>query len=87
MKTKALVLAALLTAGITSTVIAKSNHTNNEVMSKLPDGTYVVNTTTLAKDVRGFQQGKAGLAPEMERHEDSQGLHPNSGWRYRCHLL
>lgn len=55
MKTKALVLAALLTAGITSTVIAKSNHTNNEVMSKLPDGTYVINTTTLAKDVRGFR--------------------------------
>lgn len=56
MKTKALILVALLTAGITSSVIAKSNHSNNsEVMTKLPDGTYVVNTTTLAKDVRGFR--------------------------------
>lgn len=55
MKTKALILAALLTAGTTSSVIAKSNLTNDEVMTKLPDGTYVVNTTTLAKDVRGFR--------------------------------
>ena len=55
MKTKALILAALLTAGITSSMIAKTVHTNNEVMTKLPDGTYVVNTTTLAKDVRGFR--------------------------------
>ena len=55
MKTKAWGLAVLLTAGITSSVIAKTGHANNEVMSKLPDGTYVVNTTTLAKDVRGFR--------------------------------
>lgn len=55
MKTKALILAALLTIGMTNCVMAKSNHTNSEVMTKLPDGTYVVNTTTLAKDVRGFR--------------------------------
>ena len=55
MKTKAWGLAVLLTAGITSSVIAKTGHVNNEVMSKLSDGTYVVNTTTLAKDVRGFR--------------------------------
>ena len=55
MKTKAWGLAVLLTAGITSSVIAKTGHANNEAMSKLPDGTYVVNTTTLAKDVRGFR--------------------------------
>lgn len=55
MKTKAWGLAILLTAGITSSVIAKTGHANNEVMSKLSDGTYVVNTTTLAKDVRGFR--------------------------------
>ena len=55
MKTKAWGLAVLLTAGITSSVIAKTGHANNEVMSKLSDGTYVVNTTTLAKDVRGFR--------------------------------
>lgn len=55
MRTKALILAALLTAGTTCSVIAKSNLTNDEVITKLPDGTYVVNTTTLAKDVRGFR--------------------------------
>ena len=55
MKTKALILAALLTIGITNCVMAKSNHTNCEVMTKLSDGTYVVNTTSLAKDVRGFR--------------------------------
>lgn len=55
MKTKALILATLLTAGITSSMIAKTVHTNNEVMTKLPNGTYVVNTTTLAKDVKGFR--------------------------------
>ena len=55
MKTKAWGLAVLLTAGITSSMIAKTGHVNNEVMSKLSDGTYVVNTTTLAKDVRGFR--------------------------------
>ena len=55
MKTKALILSALLAIGITSSMIAKSNHTNSEVMTKQPDGTYIVNTTTLAKDVRGFR--------------------------------
>ena len=55
MKTKALILAALLTTGISGSVIAKSNRANSEVMTKLPDGTYVVNTTTLAKDVRGYR--------------------------------
>jgi len=55
MKKKAWMLAALLTIGITGNMIAKSNHTNNEVMTKQADGTYVVNTTTLAKDVRGFR--------------------------------
>lgn len=55
MKTKTWMLATLLTVGITSSMIAKTGHTNNEVMTKQADGTYVVNTTTLAKDVRGFR--------------------------------
>lgn len=55
MKNKTLILAALLTVGIAGNMIAKSNHTNSEVMTKQADGTYVVNTTTLAKDVRGFR--------------------------------
>lgn len=52
---KTLFLAALLTVGIAGNIIAKSNRTNSEVMTKQADGTYVVNTTTLAKDVRGFR--------------------------------
>ena len=55
MKTKTWMLATLLTVGITSSMIAKTGRTNNEVMTKQADGTYVVNTTTLAKDVRGFR--------------------------------
>lgn len=55
MKTKTWILAVLLTAGITSSVIAKTGHANNGVMTKQTDGTYVINTTTLAKDVRGFR--------------------------------
>ena len=54
MKNKAFMLAiALMMAMTTGTVIAKGNH--NEAMTKQADGTYVVNTTTLAKDVRGFR--------------------------------
>jgi len=55
MKKKVWILAAVLTVGIAGNVIAKSNQNNNEVMTKQSDGTYVVNTTTLAKDVKGFR--------------------------------
>lgn len=69
MKYKVFFLAiALMMAMTTSTVIAKGNHNNantemakankhasTEAMTKLSDGTYVVNTTTLAKDVKGFR--------------------------------
>ena len=34
---------------------AKSTNASTEAMTKLSDGTYVVNTTTLAKDVKGFR--------------------------------
>ncbi len=50
MNTKLLLLAALLTAGV-----AKAQN----VMTKQADGSWVVNTTTLAKDVKGF----AGATP------------------------
>lgn len=55
MKKKAWILAAILTVGIAADTIAKSKQNNNEVMDKQADGTYVVNTTTLAKDVKGFK--------------------------------
>lgn len=55
MKKKVFMLAAIVMMGMTSTMIAKGKLTNDNVMSKQSDGTYVVNTTTLAKDVKGFK--------------------------------
>ena len=55
MKLKVFVLAALLATGTASSMTLKNNRTNGDVMSKEADGTYVVNTTTLAKDVKGFK--------------------------------
>lgn len=50
MKKQVFMLAAIVMMGMTSTMIAKGKLTNDNVMSKLSDGTYVVNTTILAKD-------------------------------------
>ena len=55
MKKKVFLFAALLMMGMASNMIAKGKQTNDNVMSKQSDGTYVVNTTTLAKDVKGFK--------------------------------
>ena len=92
MKTKAWGLAVLLTAGITSSVIAKTGHANNEAMSKLPDGTYVVNTTTLAKDVRGFRGNtplniyiKAGKVVKVEALSNQET--PNFFYKVKQGLL
>ena len=55
MKYKVFFLAiAWMMAMTTGTAIAKSNN-SSEVMTKQADGTYIVNTTTLAKDVKGFR--------------------------------
>lgn len=55
MKKKVFMFAAMLMMGMASTMVAKGKFTNDNVMSKQSDGTYVVNTTTLAKDVKGFK--------------------------------
>lgn len=55
MKKKVFMFAAMLMMGMASTMVAKSKFTKDNVMSKQSDGTYVVNTTTLAKDVKGFK--------------------------------
>ena len=55
MKKKVFMFATLLMMGMASTMIAKGNHADDNVMTKQSDGTYVVNTTTLAKDVKGFK--------------------------------
>lgn len=55
MKKNVWMLAFLLTTGLTGTLVAKNNLSNDKAMSKQSNGTYVVNTTTLAKDVKGFK--------------------------------
>ena len=42
-------------ASIAGNMIAKTAANDNEPMTRQADGTYVVNTTTLAKDVKGFR--------------------------------
>ena len=39
----------------------------DDVMRKEKDGTYVVNTTTLAQDVEGYAEAKIGRASCRER--------------------
>lgn len=55
MKKKVFMLATMLMMCMAGTMVAKGNHTDDNVMNKQSDGTYVVNTTTLAKDVKGFK--------------------------------
>ena len=55
MKKKVFMLATIMMMGLANTMIAKSKQTDDNVMTKQSDGTYVVNTTTLAKDVKGFK--------------------------------
>ena len=55
MKKKVFMLAAIMMMGLANTMIAKGKQTDDNVMTKQSDGTYVVNTTTLAKDVKGFK--------------------------------
>lgn len=55
MSKKHLILAALVMAGAVSTYAVQDKRTDKTVMSRQADGTYVVNTTSLAKDVKGFK--------------------------------
>lgn len=55
MKKKVLMLALVLTTGLAVNMVAKNHTSNKDVMTKQSDGTYVVNTTTLGKDVKGFK--------------------------------
>ena len=55
MEKKVWITAALLMAGIAGNMIAKTAANDNEPMTRQADGTYVINTTTLAKDVKGFR--------------------------------
>ena len=55
MKKRTLILAALLSQGMISSMIATTRSSHSEVMTKEADGTYIINTTTLCKDVKGFR--------------------------------
>lgn len=55
MNKKHLILAALIMAGAVSTYAVQDKRTDKTAMSRQADGTYVVNTTSLAKDVKGFR--------------------------------
>ncbi len=52
---KNLLLAILLLTGIADNVAAPKSLDSTKVIVRLADGTHVVNTTTLAKDVKGFR--------------------------------
>ena len=55
MKKKTLFLAVILSMGMISSMIATTRSSHSEVMTKEADGTYIINTTTLCKDVKGFR--------------------------------
>ena len=55
MKKRTLILAAMLSMGMAGSMIATTRSSHSEVMTKEADGTYIINTTTLCKDVKGFR--------------------------------
>lgn len=61
MKKRTLILAAILSMGMVSSMIATTKSSHSEVMTKEADGTYIINTTTLGRDVKGFR-GNTPLA-------------------------
>ena len=61
MKKRIFIFAAILCIGMVSSIIATAKSSHSEVMTKKADGTYIVNTTTLGKDIKGFR-GNTPLA-------------------------
>lgn len=55
MKKRTLILAAILSMGMAGSMIATTRSSHSEVMTKEADGTYIINTTTLCKDVKGYR--------------------------------
>lgn len=55
MKKRTLILAAILSMGMAGSMIATTRSSHSEVMTKEADGTDIINTTTLCKDVKGFR--------------------------------
>ena len=55
MKKRIFILAALLSTGLIGSMTATTKSSHSEIMTKEADGSYIINTTTLGKDVRGFR--------------------------------
>ncbi len=55
MKKRIFILAALLSTGLIGSMTATTKSSHSEIMTKEADGSYIINTTTLGKDVKGFR--------------------------------
>ena len=55
MKKRIFILAALLSMEMTGSMTATTKSSHSEVMTKEADGSYIISTTTLGKDVKGFR--------------------------------
>lgn len=55
MKKRIFILAALLSTGLIGSMTATTQSSHSEIMTKEADGSYIINTTTLGKDVKGFR--------------------------------
>ena len=55
MKKRIFILAALLSTGLIGNMTATTKSSHSEIMTKEADGSYIINTTTLGKDVKGFR--------------------------------
>lgn len=67
MKKRIFILAALLSTGLIGSMTATTKSSHSEIMTKEADGSYIINTTTLGKDVRGFRGNT--LSPSTSRKE------------------
>lgn len=66
MKKRSFILAAILLVAMASSKIAAAQGLHSEIMTREADGTYVINTTTLCKDVRGYR-GNTPLTIHIKR--------------------
>ena len=55
MKKRIFILAALLSMEMTGSMTATTKSSHSEVMTKEADGSYIISTSTLGKDVKGFR--------------------------------
>lgn len=67
MKKRIFILAALLSTGLIGSMTATTKSSHSEIMTKEADGSYIINTTTLGKDVRDFVA--TPLSPSTSRKE------------------